>query len=522
MRQNKLHNFINKNEPLKSISNLIIPFLILLIGIFFRLYRVASVPFGLNHDAALNGLAAIDLWNKLPEYLPFYYGWVGETFYHYYLGLIFYLFGANAFNLRLASVIIGILTLPIFYLLARRLQNRLSATLSLFFLAISGWHIVMSKVGWLMILVPLTQCLFFLFFYLALTKNSIKFWILSGITLALTLNTYGAGRITIAIFLTILIFWMLKNKSKVKSILSKLIIFSLVFIIFIYPLFNFAIHNWESYNSRADFLFVGNKIKQTNSLTPLIDNLKMSFGILHSRANGNDFFVDEPLLEKIPGYLFFLGLIYLIFNLKKLESFFILSWFILGFIPGLLSVPNGNHNFAILTPLYLIIGQGLASIIVFLKKITAKYFKFGYIILVLIMVFSTIDVYNQYLSPFRREIWGFYPETTIVANFMNKNKGKFEYYLTDNYPRDALTFLTYSGGEPFHKNYTWLEKPEDFFTIKQTPEKGLMFFMMDNSQNIQIRNNLLLKFPNSYFENIFYADDHINRNASVVVVVPSK
>lgn len=522
MKQNKLGNLLNKDKLLTYASNLIIPFSILLIGVFFRLYRVASVPFGLNHDAALNGLAAIDLWQKLPKYLPFYYGWVGETLYHYYLVLTFYLFGINAFNLRLASVAIGIFTLPIFYLLARRLQNKLSAVLSLFFLAISGWHITMSKVGWIVILVPLMQCLLFLFFYLALTKNSLKFWILSGITLALSLNTYGAGRITVAICLAIFIFWIFKNNLKIKSILPKLIIFSLVFTIFIYPLFDFAIHNWKSYNSRADFLFVGNKIRETNSLTPLVDNLKISLGMLHSRANGNDFFVNEPLLEKIPGYIFFLGLIYLIFNLKKLESFFILSWFFLGFIPGVLTVSNGNHDFTILPPLYLIIGQGLATTMVLFKKLIPKYFRFGYIILALVLIFSTIDAYNQYLSPFRREVWGFYPETTVVANFMNENKNKFEYYLIDNYPRDALTFLTYAGGNPFHKNYTWFEKSEDFFTVERNSSKGIMFFMMSIPQNIEIRDRLLSRFPNSYFKNVIYSDDNINRVASVVVIVQPK
>lgn len=522
MKQGKLNYPTNKNKLLKYTSSLIIPFLILLVGVFFRLYKIVSVPFGLNHDAALNGLAAIDLWNKLPEYLPFYHGWIGETFYLYYLGSIFHLFGASALTLRLASVAIGIFTLPIFYLLARKLQNKLSAALSLFFLAISGWHITMSKAGWTVIIVPLTQCFFFLFFYLALTKNSLRFWIISGITLALTLNTYGAGRITAIIFLVIFIFWTVKNRPKIKLILSKLIIFSLLFGIFIYPLFNFAIRNWEDYNSRADFLFVGNKMKQMNSITPLVDNLKISFGMLHSRANGNDFFVNEPLLEKIPGYLFFLGLIYLIFNFKKLESFFILSWFFLGFIPGILSVPNGNHDFTILAPLYLIIGQGTFSVIVLFRKFTARYFKLSYVMLAIIILLSTVEAYNQYLSPLRRVIWGFYPETTIVANFMNVNKSKFEYYLIDNYPRDALTFLTYSGGDPFHRNYTWFEKPEDFFTVEQNSNKGLMFFMTGIPQNIEIRDRLLSKFPNSYSKKIIYSDDNINRIASIVVVVPAK
>lgn len=56
---------------------------IMFVGVFLRFYRFDTLPYGINHDAALNGLVALDLWHKLPFYIPYYYGWVGETFYHY-------------------------------------------------------------------------------------------------------------------------------------------------------------------------------------------------------------------------------------------------------------------------------------------------------------------------------------------------------------------------------------------------------------------------------------------------------
>lgn len=523
MRRNKYDKPISTLGFLKNSSKLEVVILtaILLIGVFFRFYKFKTIPFGLNHDAALNGLVAIDLWQKLPYYTPYYFGWIGETLYHYWLGLNFFFFGINDTNLRLASIIIGTLTLPVYYLLARLLQDKTTAYFSLFFIAISGWHITMSKVGWLPILVPLFQSFLFIFLYKSLKEDKKVFWALSGIMLALTLNTYGAARITPFIVGLILSFWYFIAQKKLRVISKNLFLFFFWFLLTILPLLNFAIRDWDTFTDRAKFLAVTNRIKETNSFKPVIDNIQISFGMLHARANGNDFFVNEPLLEKTPGYLFFLGLIYLIFTFKKLESFFILSWFFLGFIPGILSIPNGNHNFTILAPVYLIIGQGIATIIVICRKITPRYSGFGYLIVILIMLFSIIDTYNQYLSSSRREIWGFYPETTIVANFMNQNKNKFEFYLTDNYPRDALTFLTYSGGDPFQKHYIWFDKTEFFFTVEKNPNKGLMFFMMDTPQNTEVRNKLLAKFPNSYLYNLVYTDDYITHTASSVVIVPS-
>lgn len=515
MMPNKL--FFLKTAPKLELAILIG---ILLIGIFFRFYKFRVIPFGVNHDSSLIGLVAIDLWQKLPTYTPFYTGWTGETLYHYWLAFNFFFFGISDISLRLASVIIGTFTLPAYYLLAKLLQGKTTAYFSLFFIAISGWHITMSKVGWSVILVPLFQSLLFIFLYKSLKEDKKIFWALSGITMALTLNTYGAARITPFIVGVFLSFWYFSTHKKLIHISKNLFLFCLGFLITILPLLNFAIRDWNTFTDRAKFLAVTNRINETNSFTPIIDNIQTSFGMLHSRANGNDFFVNEPLLEKMPGYLFFLGLIYLIFTFKKLESFLILSWFFLGFIPGILSIPNGNHNFTILAPLYLIVGQGIATILILFKKITTRYFRFGYLIVILIMLFSIIDTYNQYLSSSRREVWGFYPETTIVAGFMNQNKNTFEYYLIDNYPRDALTFLTYSGGNPFHKNYTWFEKTEDFLTVEKNPNKGVMFFMMDLPQNIEVRDKLLVKFPNSYLYNLIYTADNISRSASSVVIVP--
>jgi len=493
------------------------------LGVFFRLYRFQTVPFGLNHDAALNGMVAIELWHKLPAYIPYYTGWVGETLYHYWLALNFFLFGIDPTILRLASVLIGIATLFVFYLLARLLQNNLAALFSLFFLSISGWHMTISKAGWLAILVPLFQAITLYLLYKALTKNKAILYIATGTTLALTLNTYGAARITPLIVLVIIIFWYFIHRPKLGSLVKNLSLLLMAFLIVIWPLFQFAIHDWQTFTGRAQSLSVANRIKESGSFKPLVDNLKGSLGMLYYRAGGDDFFVDEPLLERIPGCIFFIGFISLLFTILKFESFIIVAWFFLGFLPGILSVPNWNHNFSILVPLYLIIGQGAATVIIFTKRFKKVFLPIRYTVWILTIVICTltiVDSYHQYLSKNRQEKWGFYPETTVVANFMNENKENYNFYLIDNYPRDALTFLTYRGGDPFQKHYTWFEHKEDLLKVERTNGRGLMFFMTDITQNTLVKRQLLEKFPSSSQYNLMYIDDNINRVASSMVIVP--
>jgi hypothetical protein len=495
-------------------------FTIFALGCFLRLFKFNTIPFGLNHDASLNGLVAIDLWQKLPQYTPYYIGWVGETFYHYWLDLNFMIFGISPTTIKLASIIIGIATLPFFYLLAKNLQGKTTALFSSFFLVISGWHMTMSKVGWLAILVPLLQSITFIFLYKALKNNKKLDWIGAGIFLALTLNSYGAARITPLILIVIVFFWYIKHKTNFKRFYKNIFYLAIAFSIVFSPLLNFAINNPKTYNGRANYLSVTNQIKETRSIKPLFDNIKISLGMLHYRANGDDFFVNEPLLEKIPGYLFIIGFIYILFTLKRIESFIIFSWLVLGFVPGILSVPNGNHDFSILVPTYLIVGQGTKSILNLLKIFLNK--KLSYTLITLILLLSLFDIYQQYFSKNQREIFGFYPEATIVANYMKDNMNQYDFYLTDNYPRDILTFIMYKNGNPFVKNYNWLENGFDFLDVDNGRNKGLMFFMFPNQQNEELASYLQKKFPNSKKLYLPYINSNISRIASLVIVVPPK
>jgi hypothetical protein len=490
------------------------------LGCFLRLFKFTVIPFGLNHDASLNGLVAIDLWQKLPQYTPYYTGWVGETLYHYWLIINFIFFGISPTTIKLASIIIGIITLPFFYILARNLQGKKAALFSLFFLAISGWHITMSKVGWLAILVPLFQSITFFFLYKALKQNKRWFWIGTGISLAITLNTYGAARIIPIIVIFIMFFWYIKNKELFKKAYKNIFYFIIAFLIVVFPLFQFAFKNWNTYNGRANFLSVTNRIKETHSLNPVFDNIRISIGILHYRANGDDFFVNEPLLEKIPEYLFIVGFIYILFTIRNIEQFIIASWLFLGFLPGILSVPNGNHDFSILVPVYLIIGQGANLVLIATRRFSKQISKIGYILIALILILSINDTYQQYFSKNRREIFGLYPEATIVANYMKKNIN-YDFYLTDNYPRDILTFITYTSGSPFQKKYTWFQNGSEFLTINRG-NNGLMFFMFADPQNELLASSLQQKFLDSKKIYLPYVDDNISRIASLIVIVPPK
>lgn len=504
----------------KNNTYLILLAAILSIGIFFRLFHYNTIPFGLNHDGGLFGLVAIDLWKKLPWWTPFYYGWVGETMYHYWLGFLFHVQGISVSTLRLACTLIGVFTLPAFYFLAKKIQGKKTALLSLFFLCISGWHITMGKSGWSVILVPLFQSLALTSVLVAMERNKVIYWIASGIVTALTIYTYGAARV-VPLSVFVIIVAVLINHHKKRLLTWRYVaVFLAAFVVTTLPMIHFAATNPETFTSRMKSLSVVNRIQETKSLSPLFENVLISAAMLHHKANGDDFFVNEPLLEFIPGILFLIGIVWILYQKNK-KTFFILSTLFIGFIPGIISVPNGNHDFSILVPVYLIIGEGAVALFLLLKRIYIKTTVTRGIIVVVMCILSVADMYHQFFSLERREIFGFYPETTIVAEYMNKYKEDYDFYLTDNYPRDALTFMTYKRGNPFEKHYIWYEDGQSFLiTANPSSKKGFMFFMFANEQNESIAQGLLNRFPNAEKKYLWYKDGRIKRKSSLVVLVP--
>src|SRR3990167_4851534 len=95
--------------------------LIILLGAFFRLNDLASVPTGIYPDEAKNANDAIETL-KTGNYKLFYPENNGrEGLYIWLISLSFQLFGINIFALKLVSAIAGILTIWATYLLTKEL-----------------------------------------------------------------------------------------------------------------------------------------------------------------------------------------------------------------------------------------------------------------------------------------------------------------------------------------------------------------------------------------------------------------
>jgi len=501
----------------------LITWLILLtiaLGLFLRFYKFDILPFGINHDGSLESLEAIELLQRPLPYQPHSIErpWLGETFFRYYLAIFIKIFGTNPWTVKLASVITSILTIPFFYLLSKNLFDRKAALFSTLLLGLSGWHIIMGKTVWRAASLPLAEVIAFYFLISSLKNRSCIQAILAGLGVSLAVNTYAAGKIVplIALF-TVLLYFLHQNKNvgRYKKIIAVLF-FS--FFVSISPLLTFAAKHPDIFNSRASFLYVGNRIKETKSFEPVLNNIKKTVLMFNVRAGGDDFFVNEPLLDPPTNLLFVFGLLTSLFFIKKYPYQFLLVGFLLSLTPGLLSNPNGNRNIGSLPFVYLISGVGLYQIWKWLRLWFKDRVVIPSILIALICIWGILTTYNLYFGPNRRELFGFYPETTVVGNYIKDKLNDYDFYLTDNYPRDALTFLTYQGGNPYEKHYQWLEKKE-YFPLAEPSGKGMIFIMFNTPKNQLFIPKLKQTFPGGYISELRYLNGNINRSAALLYII---
>ncbi len=519
----------NSNFLLKKYNTLLIFSVIFLVAIFFRIYKLASIPYGLNNDAAWEGSAALNIIHgNIALYLPYAAeGWRGEGIIRAIVALFITMIGNNPIDIRLASVIFGIgLIIPLFFLIKHLFDTKLAAITS-FFVAISGWQITMSKTGWRAITVPFFATTLFYFYFRGIKSKKVIDFIIAGIILSMgALYAYDAGRIILFFF----IFWLIFSFFSIKNFFSvyrKQLSFLLIsFLITSLPMAFYAFNNWQNFTSRSDFLFLGNQIQQAGNFSPLINNIVTAALTFNVTANGNDFFIFRPLVDTPVSWLIPIGFAICLWQIclkKSVNYFFIMSWFLFSMIPGILSAPNGNREIGTAPSVYFFAAVGIIFIIDLLDRILHLGKKINIILLAVFLLMSSLITYNLYLGKNRLELPGFYPETLVTTKYIKTIWNNYDIYITDNYPRELLTYYLYRNGQQdaFTKNYTWENNSLAFLNIPSSlgNTKGLAFFMFVNAFNEQTAKQLLQKYPIAQKFYLYYSNDNINRPASLVILV---
>jgi len=205
---------------------------IILIGFVLRLVSIDTHPVGFTPDEASFGYDAYSLLKTGKDQWGESFPLVFRSFGDFKLPLYTYLtmpsvaaFGLSVFAVRLPNAILGSLAIVVVYLLSRRLFGTKVGLMSSFLLAVSPWHIALSRGAF-----EANLTTFFLPTGILLFSKGLKdakYLALSGLIFGLNMFTYHTARILTPL---IVLYLIIRNWTTIKG---KVVSFLVVFGVFL-------------------------------------------------------------------------------------------------------------------------------------------------------------------------------------------------------------------------------------------------------------------------------------------------
>lgn len=507
--------------------------LILVLATFLRLFWLDRVPPSLNWDEVSMGYTAysvgktgMDEWGeRLPLFFRSYGEWKSAV-YIYLLVPFIKIFGLNAFAVRLPSALAGILAVYLTYLVGRKIYSEKIGLWAAFFLAISPWHLLLSRPAF-EANVSLTLILAGLYFFIKNTPYSILHTLYSAVFFGLAPHTYNSAKVVVP-FLVLYLIW----QSRLYKNLKQTAVFVIVLSVFALPIIT------NLFSGRAQFRYsqVGVSTDQyglstfinhrNNSHLPkLVGKLafnKYTYSLHTALGNGLSYLNPAFLLieagdhtqHHLPyfGVIYLAEFIFLLYGTKALNNYtsplkyLPLVLITLGIVPAALTRDMGHVLRSILT---LPGWQILAAIgVVSLQNMKFKYLKFVIWLLVIQSMLFLTAYFTWYPKAYARD-WQYglkeaatyvqehegeydqivvskwFGETQLFLAFYNRwdprwyqvvnrqnlryeSEGKLWLDQLEEYSLGKYTFTYLKYGEPVYKKTLYVGKFDDFFENPKT------------------------------------------------------
>lgn len=358
--------------------------LFLLAGALLRLIALDRFPPGLHFDEAVYGLLARDiLHGARPVFFSAYTG--REPLYMYLMALVQALVGVNTLAIRLTSALIGIATLPLTYLLARELFDRRVALLATGVLALSYWHLTVSRNGYPNVLIPPLEALSVYFLWRGCSSdrysgisdrcsvtgdrcsvNTEHRFALGGFFAGLVLYTYLAARFFPIALLVIAGYAFVVARERFVRRLPGLGVAVLTAAVTVAPLAWHFFHHPHDFWERASQVSPLRAASGAGGVLRLFaHNAWQTLGGFLVRGDPRPHFnlPGKPIFDPMLGAFFLLGLAVALRRWRRLPYGIVLLWTAVMCLPGVLTAdlqPATQRMFGVFPALAILPALGLA------------------------------------------------------------------------------------------------------------------------------------------------------------------
>ncbi len=471
-----------------------------IVGAFFRFYRLGETPSGFYVDEAALGYNAFSILktgkDEFGKSLPIMFrsfSTFQSPVYTYLTVPFISLFGLTPFSVRLPSALFGFLTIPLLYLLVRKISpekyRHSLALISAILLSVSPWHIAYSRTAY-----ETNIALFFLILGSLLFFQGLKkpwLFILSAISFALSFNSYRAETIIIPVLL--LSFYFVYRKEILpgkKQFIAPVLLSCLIAFVLILPMLliirtpgfqaRTSTLNIFSFDNQVPWGYKRGNIPQLASAKEFLSLYTSYFSPRYMFSLG-----DAGPRKPYPGLgtffvwqfpLYLIGLYFLLKekNLRDLRIFIFVLLIVSPIPAALTRDPYSTlRSLPMVVPQILLIAFGLVKLLEWSWPYINKW-KY-YLILLLIFLssvkmFISIFYLNDY---FRSEYWNYgWPE---IAQSLKKLDPKLP-VIVDNSHGDVyillLFFLQYDPAT-YQKNNFEVNQEMYYTNLNRNPTKDL-------------------------------------------------
>ncbi|GEM_PF-2593244 len=346
-------------------------FLVVLIAAgFFRLYKISELPLGpsadeiftLNNTVELLG-RPFDLFAQTPLFIE---GWVETAqLYLYFNAAIVKWFGVSYWSMKLFSVLPGIVSCGVLFIVCRRLVGERIALWSALIFASAHWPVRISRYGW-DVSFMLMAFAFALGLLLAAFERARTFpAYLSGVAAGLGLYSYLGARIcAFSLLACLLIEAAMRREQKIRRQAAA---FATALALVAFPLLCYYLAHPSAYAVRTGELSVFNSPAPAATIA---ENIWRHALMLFARGGvyARDNFPGLPMLDPLTAILFASGALAALHRIRNAEARLLLIAFSINFAGGIFSVsqegaPYVYRTAAVMIPTFLIVAMGLRQLI---------------------------------------------------------------------------------------------------------------------------------------------------------------
>jgi hypothetical protein len=336
--------------------------MLLLLTWGLRLCCLETVPPGWRDDELINihALSGELLQGRFPLYFTGASG--HEPLYHWLLAGVHAVLGFNVLSGHLLSIALGLLTVALTYVLARRLFGRATAVVASLALAISFWSLMYSRTAIRHINLPPCALAAFYLLWRSLipAKNRVsepRHWSVVGSVVGGSLYIYPAARVLPGLLVLFAAYLALFHRDQFKRHWRGFLLALAVTAVVAVPLWG-AIAQGRSEaaaqgigaDARLDELAVPLRELWAGNPRPLLENTWTTLGMFHATGDSEWLYnvSGRPVFNLLGGALFWAGVALCLYRWRQPRYFFLLLWLGLGLLPAFVSTPPASLSHTIL------------------------------------------------------------------------------------------------------------------------------------------------------------------------------